>query len=73
MLYLMLEPQSLFWPSNNEREVLMNGKAQYSWPLCTNYFRLVPSYIESIIYIYLLYKAGYLNMVVPFTETFPIS
>jgi hypothetical protein len=31
-------------------EVLLKGKAQYSWPPCTNLFRSAPFYIENIIY-----------------------
>jgi hypothetical protein len=32
-----------------DREVLLKGKAQYSWPPCTTLFRSAPFYIENII------------------------
>jgi hypothetical protein len=35
------------------REALLKGKAQYSWPPCTNYFGLAHFDIENIIYLYI--------------------
>ncbi len=34
------------------REVLLKGKARYSWHPCTNQFSLTPTYIENIIYLW---------------------
>ncbi len=52
----------LFWSSNyslerhclvdQDREVLLKGKAQYSWPPCTNQFRSQPFHIENISYFF---------------------
>jgi hypothetical protein len=44
------------------REAYYKGKAQYSWPPCTYWFRSAPFYIENIIY--LSYKTTCLNVVV---------
>ncbi len=41
------------------REVLLKGKAQYSWPPITYYFRWAHFYFENIIYIF--YKTSYLD------------
>jgi len=51
------------------REPLVKGKAQYSWPLCTNKFRSAALDIENIIY--LCYKTSYLNEEVCCTEPTP--
>jgi len=59
---------ALTWKSYT-REPLMKGKAQYSWPPCTNLLRLAPFYIENIIYI--CYKTSYLNEEVNGTEPSP--
>ncbi len=40
-------------------EVLLRGKAQYSWPPCTNQFRSAPFYIENVMDLF--YKTSYLN------------
>ncbi len=49
------------------REVLLKGKAKYSWPPCTNQFRSAPYYFENIIYLW--YKmSGGLNEEVNCTE-----
>jgi hypothetical protein len=53
------------------REVLLKGKAQYSWPPCTNQFRSTPFYIENIINLF--YKTSYLNEEVNCTEPSPLS
>jgi hypothetical protein len=50
------------------REVLLNGKAQYSWPPSTKYFTSDPFHIENIIYVF--YKTSYLNEEVNCTELF---
>ncbi len=52
-------------------EVLLKGKAEYSWPPCTNLFRLDPFYIENIIYLF--YKTSYLNEEVKCTEPSPLD
>jgi hypothetical protein len=51
-------------------ETLLKGKAQYSWPPCTNLFRPAPFYIENIIYI--INKTSNLNEEVNRTEL-PLS
>ncbi len=52
------------------REVLLKGKAQYSWPPCINQFRSAPFYIENIINLF--YKTSYLNKEVNCTEPSPL-
>ena len=54
---------------NFTRETLLNGKAQYSWPPCTNLSRSATFYIENIIYI--INKTGYLNEEVNCTKPSP--
>jgi hypothetical protein len=51
-------------------ETLLKGKAQYSWPPCTNLFRSAPLYIENIIYIY---QTSNPNEEVKLTETSPLA
>jgi hypothetical protein len=51
------------------KETLLKGKAQYSWPPCTNLFRSAPFYIENIIYIF--NKTSYLNEEVNCTKPSP--
>jgi hypothetical protein len=41
------------------KEVLLKGKAQYSWLPCTNLLRLAPFYIVK--FFHLFYKTSYLN------------
>ncbi len=53
------------------KEVLLKGKAQYSWPPCTNQFWSSPFYIENIIN--LSYKTSYLNEEVNCTEPSPLG
>ncbi len=48
------------------KELLLNGKAQYSWPPCTNQFRSAAFDIVSIMQI--LYKTNYSNEEVNCTE-----
>jgi hypothetical protein len=50
-------------------ETLLKGKAQYSWPPCTNLFISAPFYIENSIYIF--NKTSYLNEEVNCTEPSP--
>ncbi len=52
------------------KKVLLKGKAQYSWPPCSNRFRSAPFYIEDIIN--LLYKTSFLNKEVNCTESPPL-
>jgi hypothetical protein len=51
------------------REVLLKGKALYSWPLCTNKFRSATFYTEN--FIDLLYKTCHLKEEVNCTKHFP--
>jgi len=52
------------------REVLLEGKAQYAWPPCTNQFRSAPFNIETIINLF--YKQSNLNEEVNCTEPSPL-
>ncbi len=55
--------------NSDSREGLLEGKAQYGWPPCTNQFRLAPFYIENIINLFL---KSQLNEEVNCTEPFPL-
>ncbi len=52
------------------REPLLKGKAQYSWPPCTNLFRLVSFDIANIILLF--HKTSYLNEEVNCIEPSPL-
>ncbi len=54
---------------DKNREPLLKGMAQYSWPPCTNQFRSAHFYIENMIY--LGSKTSYLNEEVNCTEPSP--
>jgi hypothetical protein len=48
--------ESQNWPGVNAkahlRDVLLKGKAQYSWAPCTYYFRSPPFYTKNIVYLF---------------------
>ncbi len=49
--------------------ILLKGKARYSSPPCTDWFRSAAFDIENIIYFF--YKTSYLNEEVNCTEPYP--
>jgi len=53
------------------REVLLWGKAQYSWPPCTYQFRSARFYTKNIILLF--YKTSYLNEEVNCNKPSPLS